>query len=156
MTDDGQSNGWWPEWPNEGLTIQIFWIFRIFWDSLESWKRCMSHQMHLYVHRFVPRILDSSKTYLQGAFSQYALHICPCKDIPDMGHKVNIPTDMHLWKTYQRSGLSVNYMKIVDFHFHFRIENQANKIQFNHNLHKHFRFSVFPNSDWWLLFLVDQ
>ena len=155
MTDDGQSNGQWPEWPNKGQIVQIFWIFRIFSDTLESWKRCMSHQMYLFVHRFVPRILETTKTYLQGAYSQYALHICPFKDTPDMGHTVNMPT-VHLWKTYHKSGLSVNYMKIVDFHFHFWIENQAHKNQFNHNLHKHLSLPVFPNSDWQLLFLVDQ
>ena len=37
-------------------------------------KRCMSHRMHLFVPRVVPRILDTTKTYLQGAYGQYALH----------------------------------------------------------------------------------
>ncbi len=49
---------------------------------------------------------DTSKTYLQGAYGQYDLHICPCKDIPDMGHTVDMPTGMHQWKTYHRNVLS--------------------------------------------------
>jgi hypothetical protein len=91
---------------DNGQTVWIFWNFRIFSDSQESWKRCMLHQMHLFVHRFVPRILDTTKTYLQGAYGWYALQICPCKDIPEMGHMVDMRTGMHLWKAYQRNVLS--------------------------------------------------
>ena len=66
----------------------------------------MLHQMDLFVHSLYQGILDTTKTYLQEAYNQYALHICPCKDIPDMGYAYDMPTGMHLWKTYHRNGLS--------------------------------------------------
>jgi hypothetical protein len=91
---------------DDGQTIRIFRIFRILSDSQDHEKdACCTKCIFLYTDLY-HRILDTTKTYLQGTYRQCALHICPCKDMPEMGHTVDMPTGIHQWKTYHRNVLS--------------------------------------------------
>ena len=40
-----------------------------------------------------------------------------------MGHTVDMPTGMHKWKHTIEMFYHEKYMMIIDFHFHFSLEN---------------------------------
>ena len=96
-------DGWRPDQPNDGQTVRIFWIFRIFSRFPRIMKkdacctkciflyvelvpriiqRCMLYQMHLSVRRTCTKNLGHNQDHATKAYGRYAYRHAPVESVP--------------------------------------------------------------------------
>ncbi len=114
--DDGRR----PDWPNNGQIDRIFWIFWIFSDSQESWKK-----MHVAPNAsFCTQSCTKNLGHNQDLSTRSIRTIRPTyTDIPEMGIQSICLQVCPCGKHTTGMVYHVNYMMMVDFHPHFWIEN---------------------------------
>ena len=114
--DDGRR----PDRLNDGQTDRIFWIFRIFSDSQESWKK-----MHVAPNAsFCTQSCTKNLGHNQDLSTRSIRTICPTyTDIPKEGIRSICLQVCPCGKHTTGMVYHVNYMITVDFHFHFWLVN---------------------------------